>query len=212
MWTIPVIQRLTWIPGGEYPGGMRVWPTIVRVLTALTLFLATNSTASATNIVFYTFNASLDTGSLAGTTFSVCYSYDADQVQPSGESYVTLNSFDFTLLGTPFTRSEIFQGGQVIFQDGVAQDVTASFQVFLPPSSPVNNITFGFGGPGVIGYVDLDYQFGDGSFSLDSQTPGCDPALSSSRRSVVRTSPGVRPTPTPTRTATRVSQPAAPRR
>jgi probable HAF family extracellular repeat protein len=30
----------------------------------------------------------------------------------------------------------------------------------------VTNITFGFGGPGVIGYIDLDNQFGSGSFSF----------------------------------------------
>jgi hypothetical protein len=126
--------------------------------------------------LFYAFDASLDSGSLAGTTFSVCYSYDADQVLPSGESYVSLNSFDFTLLGTQFTRSGIFQGGQVIFRDGVVSDVTASFQAVLPPAAPVNNITFGFGGPGVIGYIDLDRRYGDGSFSLEAQTAGCDTA------------------------------------
>jgi hypothetical protein len=32
------------------------------------------------------------------------------------------------------------------------------------PNSPVQNITFGFGGPGVIGYIDLNGQFGSGSF------------------------------------------------
>ena len=40
------------------------------------------------------------------------------------------------------------------------------FQVRLPPNSPVNNITFGFGGDGVIGYIDLDNQFGGGSFTI----------------------------------------------
>jgi hypothetical protein len=94
------------------------------------------------------------------------YSYDADQVAPVGESYVPLSSFDFSLLGVPFTRSDIFQGGQVIIQDGVVVNVTASFQVRMPPNSPVSNITFGFGGPGVIGYIDLDQQFGSGSFAI----------------------------------------------
>jgi len=79
---------------------------------------------------------------------------------------VTLNSFDFTLLGVPFTRGDIFQGGQVIFQDGVPQNVTASFQVFLPPGSPVTNITFGFGEPLGIAYIDLNGDFGSGSFSF----------------------------------------------
>src|SRR5262249_37252589 len=129
--------------------------------------------ASANNIMVWTFVASLDTGSMAGKTFPVCYSYDADQVAPVGESYVQLNSLEFTLGDAQFTRNDIFQGGQVIFSDGVAQNVTASFQVFMPPNSPVTNITFGFGGDGVIGYIDLSYQYGDGSFALSSQTPGC---------------------------------------
>jgi hypothetical protein len=54
----------------------------------------------------------------------------------------------------------------VIIQDGVVVNVTASFQVRMPPNSPVSNITFGFGGPGVIGYIDLDQQFGSGSFAI----------------------------------------------
>ena len=129
---------------------------------------ATASRADAQTIVYGTLAASLDDGSLAGTTFSVVYSYDADQVSDTGESFVTLNSFDFTLLGVPFTRDDIFQGGQVIFLDGVPVNVTASFQVVLPPGSPVHNITFGFGQPLGIAYIDLDNQFGNGSFSFCS--------------------------------------------
>src|SRR5262249_35899080 len=117
-----------------------------------------------------TLNASLDTGSLAGTQFPVQFSYDADQLPPVGEAFVTLNSFDFTLLGVPFTRDDIFQGGQVTFEDGVLQNVTASFQVFLPPGSPVTNITFGFGEPLGIVYLDLNDDFGSGSFSFKSCT------------------------------------------
>jgi hypothetical protein len=139
--------------------GKRIWPA-----ACVLLLFAAGSRANAENIVFSTLDASLDDGSLAGTTFSVVFSYDADQVSDTGDSYVQLNSFDFQLLGVSFTRDDIFQGGQVIFRDGVLDDVTASFQVRLPPDSPVSNITFGFGGPGVIGYVDLDGQYGNGSF------------------------------------------------
>jgi hypothetical protein len=122
--------------------------------------------SAGTNIVFGTLNAALDSGSLAGTTFQIAFSYDADQVTDSGDSYVQLNSFDFTLNGVSFHRSDIFQGGQVIFHDGILQNVTASFQVVLPPNAPVQNITFGFGDPMSIGYIDLDGQFGTGSVEL----------------------------------------------
>ena len=159
--------------GGGYPVDMRTLVKLISVITVVLLFFVSSLHASANNIMVWTFVASLDTGSMAGKTFPVCYSYDADQVAPVGESYVQLNSLEFTLGDAQFTRNDIFQGGQVIFSDGVAQNVTASFQVFMPPNSPVTNITFGFGGDGVIGYIDLSYQYGDGSFALSSQTPGC---------------------------------------
>ncbi len=132
--------------------------------TVVLFLLITYTAAGRSELTTGSLQASLDTGSLAGTTFSVSFSYESSQVQQVGDSYVLLNSFDFTLLGVQFTRQDIFQGGQVIFHDGVITDVTASFQVFLPPNSPVQNITFGFGGPGVIAYIDLNSQFGSGSF------------------------------------------------
>ena len=137
-------------------------------ISCMTLLLCAFSSigAHAQNIVFGTLNASLNDGSLAGTTFQIAFSYDADQVADTGESYVQLNSFDFTLLGVAFTRDDIFQGGQVIFQDGVIQDVTASFQVRMPPGAPVQNITFGFGDAMGIAYIDLGGQFGTGSLEL----------------------------------------------
>lgn len=140
------------------------------ILIVLVVLFVAGRDARATRIVFDQLNASLDTGSLAGTHFPVSFSYDADQVNPVGDSFISLNSFDFTLLGVPFTRSDIFQGGQVIFHDGILENVTASFQVFLPPHSPVTNITFGFGGPGIIGYIDLNHQFGTGTFTFASAT------------------------------------------
>jgi len=92
--------------------------SITQLLAAAALVLMATP-VRAENIVFGTLNASLDDGSLAGITFPVSFSYDQDQVWPDGESYVTLASFDFTLLDVPFTRDDIFQGGQVIFEDGV---------------------------------------------------------------------------------------------
>jgi hypothetical protein len=139
-------------------------PLVITMAAGILFCLAAGSRADAQTIVYGTLAAALDHGSLAGTTFPVVYSYDADQVSDTGESFVTLNSFDFTLLGVPFTRDDIFQGGQVIFHDGAPESVTASFQVFLPTGSPVSNITFGFGDPLGVAYIDLDNQFGSGAF------------------------------------------------
>ena len=146
--------------------------TVISWSSSILLCLLFNVVAHAQNIVYATLNASLDDGSLAGTTFTILFSYDADQVADSGQSYVPLNSFDFTLLGVQFTRDDIFQGGQVIFQDGVLQNVTASFQVRLPPDSPVQNITFGFGDPMGVAYIDLDGEFGSGSLVLACDSCG----------------------------------------
>src|SRR5258708_5900644 len=125
--------------------------------TVVLFLLIMYANAARCEWVTSTLQASLDTGSLAGTSFAVSLSYDSSQVQPVGESYVQLNSFDFTLLGVQFTRQDIFQGGQVIFQDAVITDVTASFQVLLSPNSPVHNITCSFRGSGLICYTNLTH-------------------------------------------------------
>jgi hypothetical protein len=138
----------------------------VRLAYQLSLLFGLAAGLDAATIVSASLSALLTTGSLAGVSFPVSYSYDASQVLPVGDSFISLESFDFTLLGVPFHRSDIFQGGQVTFHSGIEENVTASFQVFLPTNSPVKNITFGFGGPGVIGYIDLSNQFGQGTFAF----------------------------------------------
>jgi hypothetical protein len=136
-----------------------------RCISAL-LLLASQASACHGEIVARTLRATLETGSLAGTRILVSFRYDASQVASSGDSYIALDSFDFTLLGVPFTRNDINQGGQAIFRNGVLDNVTASFQGTLPPGTPVRNITFGFGGPGIIGYIDPRNRFGRGSFTF----------------------------------------------
>jgi hypothetical protein len=138
----------------------------VRLAYRLLLLFGLAAGLDAATIVSASLSALLTTGSLAGVSFPVSYSYDASQVLPVGDSFINLESFDFTLLGVPFHRSDIFQGGQVIFRNCIEENVTASFQVILPPNSPVENITFGFGGPGVIAYIDLSNQFGQGTFAF----------------------------------------------
>ena len=122
----------------------------------------------AQQIVSGTLLASLRSGSLAGTSFAVSFTYDASQPPAQGQVFLQLITFSFTLRGIPFTRNEIFQGGQVVLRDGKFENVTASFQVRLPPNSPVNNISFGFGGDGVIGYIGPAGNYGTGTFELSA--------------------------------------------
>jgi len=120
--------------------------------------------ALATTITSFQ-DASLTTGSLAGVNFTFSFSYDDAALAGSGQEFLSLTSFDFTLLGTPFTLADVTQGGQAIFQSGVLQNVTAAFLTIPPRTAPVFDIAFGFGGPGVIGYIDLAHNFGSGTYS-----------------------------------------------
>jgi len=115
------------------------------------------------------FAASLTNGSLSGTQFVVHYSYDASGISGAAEDYLPLLSFDFALRGIQFSRTNIQQGGQVIFHYSKIYNVTAEFYPAIdgPSNAPVNNIAFGFGGPGVIGYTDTNAQYGSGVFFLN---------------------------------------------
>jgi hypothetical protein len=138
---------------------------------AMLLIMTGSHASEAQSILHLALRASLNDGALAGRTFEVSFTYNADDVSAQGDSFIGLKSFDFVLEGVPFSRSLIAQGGQVIFRDGVLNNVTASFQGQMPDGSPVNNITFGFGGPGVIGYIDLNGTYGQGSFVFALVTP-----------------------------------------
>jgi hypothetical protein len=136
-----------------------------RMLTATCAVIACVAAGAAEAAPVNLFlNASLSTGSLQGTSFSVSFSYDNSSLTGQGQEFLFLQSFDFTLLGTHFTRADIDQGGQVIFQNGTPENVTAAFF----PLAPVRDIAFGFGGPGIIGYLDSNRQFGGGSYSISS--------------------------------------------
>jgi hypothetical protein len=87
----------------------------------------------AQHIVSSTLLASLRSGSLAGTSFTVSFSYDASQASPQGQVFLQLITFSFTLRGIPFTRNEIFQGGKVILRDGVRE--ISLFRFLLRPCS-----------------------------------------------------------------------------
>jgi uncharacterized protein (TIGR03437 family) len=137
----------------------------VRLLVCILLWAALPGFAQ--QLVSGTLLATLKTGSLAGTIFPVSFSYDATGASSRGQVFLPLTTFNFTLRGTMFTRSGIYQGGQVILRDGKFENVTAAFLVTVP-NPPLLNITFGFGGDGIIGYIDTDGNYGSGTFELSS--------------------------------------------
>ena len=130
------------------------------------LGLGTAPPAQAT-LVGFDFDASLETGALTGTTFPGTGSYDTAGTTGIGEEFLTLDLLQFSLLGVPFTKADITQGGQAILEDGVLSYFTAAF--FPPPeNSPVSDIAFGFGGPGIIGYFTSPDIVGSGTYTVSS--------------------------------------------
>jgi hypothetical protein len=139
------------------------------VATLLGFCLFAGSAAAA--IVNFQFDAILQSGALAGTNFSGAGSYNTQGSTGMGQEFLTLTSLNFTLLGVPFTRADIDQGGQAILQDGSLAYFTAAFFPPPPPNSPVNDIAFGFGGPGIIGYsTPPGFNFGAGVYTLSPST------------------------------------------
>ena len=131
------------------------------------LFLGFAEPAGATTITSYS-DASLTSGPLAGTNFTISFSYDNSSLAGVGQEFLFLQSFNFTLLGTQFTLADIGQGGQAVFENGSLYLVEASFLPEPPQSPVVTSLAFGFGGPGIIGYADSDGQPGEGSYTLVS--------------------------------------------
>src|SRR5579863_8845193 len=123
---------------------------------------------AAANIVDDNFNADLQTGVLAGTSFSGSFSYDNSGMTGIGVEFFTLGTLDFTLLGVSFNRAEVSQGGQAVIQYGIFSYFTAAYFPPPPAASPVSDIAFGFGGPGVIGYIAPpgSHEFGLGSYNV----------------------------------------------
>ena len=58
--------------------------------TATLLLLLIGATAARSELVTSQLNATLNTGSLAGTSFTVSFSYESSEVSPVGDSYVQL--------------------------------------------------------------------------------------------------------------------------
>jgi hypothetical protein len=141
--------------------------SIVLALSAFTLCVFCPCARAST--IGFQFNATLQTGALAGTSFSGTASYNNAGETGVGMEYPPLTSLNFTLLGDPFNASEISQGGQVITENGVFSYFTAAF---FPSTGPVDDIAFGFGGPGIIGYsTPPGFNPGQGVYVVASPTP-----------------------------------------
>jgi hypothetical protein len=123
------------------------------------------SGAHATTIG-YNFDATLDSGPLAGTSFTGTLSYNEPAVVTPGVQYLALTSLDFSLDGEVFTLADLYQGGQAILDNGSLYDFTAAFL----PEGPIQTIAFGFGGPGVIGYETAG-QLALGTYTIESEVP-----------------------------------------
>jgi hypothetical protein len=77
----------------------------------LAAYLASAGLVEAAPISPGQFFSMLNTGTLAGASFPVSFSYDAGQINPVGDSFIGLTSIDFTFMGVAFDRANILQGG-----------------------------------------------------------------------------------------------------
>ena len=124
---------------------------------------------AAASTIQFQFDSTLETGALAGTQFTGTASYNNQGATGVGMEFFSLTSLNFTLLGESFTRNDISQGGQVILENGVLSYFTAAF---FPGSGPVDDIAFGFGGPGIIGYsTPPGFNAGEGVYVLQTTVP-----------------------------------------
>jgi len=144
-----------------------------KIVQALLLALVCGVQAASSMPVTYGFTASLDTGPLQGTDFSGTFAFDPTESTGIGQEFLSLTAFDFSLLGSHFTRADIDQGGQAILENGHLSYFTAALFPLSPPA-PVSDIAFGFGGPGIIGYATPAGfgTFGSGHYAISvSQIP-----------------------------------------
>lgn len=148
----------------------------IRLVIAIAMSLIGLSWTSsvAGNVVIYGFQSELTSGQLAGTQFSGHFKFDEAGSTGVGQEFLNLTELDFTLEGIVFTRADLSQGGQAIIDDGKLAYFTAAFFPPPPINSPVNSIAFGFGGPGVIGYIGTLGSSGSGSYAITS-TPVPEP-------------------------------------
>lgn len=136
-----------------------------RLVTSAAMF-ACFVTASRASLITYEFTSDLMSGPLSGTQFSGRFSYDSSSGTGTGHEFLPLTSLDFTIGGVQFDKSDLHQGGQVITDEGRASFFTGAFFPPPPDHSPVNAVAFGFGGPGIIGYVGRDGTPGAGKYVL----------------------------------------------
>jgi hypothetical protein len=136
------------------------------------LSLAVLPDAAHASVINFQFNASLQTGALAGTNFSGQGSYDTTGSTGMGQEFLPLMSLNFTIGGVNFGLADIKQGGQAILQNGALYYFTAAYFPPPPSGTSINDIALGFGGPGVIGYSTAPgFNFGNGSYTILLSTP-----------------------------------------
>jgi len=119
--------------------------------------------------VDFQFSATLQTGALAGDQFTGTGSYDNQGETGVGTEFFYLVTLSFSVDGMTFDQTDIEEGGQAILVNGALDSFTADF---VPETGPIDNVAFGFGGPGVIGYsTPPGFNFGLGAFTFTSATP-----------------------------------------
>lgn len=139
---------------------------MLRHTAALALLLSACASGATITLAF---QAALQTGGQAGISFSGTLAYNNSTITGVGTEYISLTALDFSVFGETFNRAGISQGGQIILVNGVPSYFTAAY---FPSIGPVNDLAFGFGGPGIIGYsTPPGFNFGAGMYAFVTPEP-----------------------------------------
>src|SRR5260370_560654 len=112
---------------------------------------------SAAEVATVQVDATLETGSQAGTKIPVTLAYDASAVAPKGDCVIPASP-----VGEQVTA---LQRAEAMFHDGVPTGIRM-FLRLEGADSPIHNLVIGVGGPGTLGYVDQTGGIGTGTYRL----------------------------------------------
>lgn len=137
---------------------------------ALTLSLAASAIAlssspAAAGLINYDFDVAIDSGSLAGETYSGSFSFDDAGLTGLDEEFLGLNSFSFDFNGVSYTEADDSFGEAVFFDgDFLGLAFSADDFSFIPGFFDLTEAFFSYETAGSDGAGDIAYML-DGPVS-----------------------------------------------
>jgi hypothetical protein len=106
--------------------------TFNKILAAATLGLLFSGTALAA-VQTYSFNGTVESGSLLGETYSGTFSYDDASLTGSGEEWLAIDNLDMNFMGSNYTETDATAPAEVGYLDGVFRGLSYSVNTAANP-------------------------------------------------------------------------------